>query len=175
MRVLALLGLLALSAGPTFAAEGGKAEKAEKPARNAPGTSVEMPAIISPMNDADGRLAGYAYITCTIIAKSPDVAVAIRAKSPFIQDAFVRDVNTAPVVQASDLTRIDKEAVARRFLADARKVMGEGKVVSVAVTQVQYSSLRAGPPSDVPQDHLPVAGSGATAANPAPPPEKTAS
>lgn len=173
IRRLSTVALMAVLATPAFAAEGEKAPG--KDARNAPGTSVEMPPIISPMDDTDGRLSGYAYITCTIIAKSPDVAVAIRAKTPFIQDAFVRDVNAAPVALATDITQVDKSGVANRFLADARKVMGAGKVVSLSVTGVQMSALRAGPPSNVPQDKLPQADTRPQAANPAPEPEKTGS
>jgi hypothetical protein len=169
IAILALAGLLAM---PAWAGEGEKPAKAEK---NAPGTSVEMPAIISPMDDEDGRLAGYAYITCTIIASSPDVAVNIRSNTPFIQDAFVRDVNSKSVALASDLTQVDKTGVAARFLADARKVMGGKKVVSLSITQVQMSALRAGPPSDVPQDHLPQTGPPAEQTKAASGPEKTGS
>lgn len=151
-RSIAILALAGLLATPAWAAEGEKPAKAEK---RAPGTSVEMPAIISPMDDEDGKLAGYAYITCTLIASSPDVAVSIRSKTPFIQDAFVRDVNHKSVALASDLSQVDKDGVAARFLADARKIMGEKKVVSLTITQVQMSALRAGPPSEVPQDRLP--------------------
>lgn len=169
IAILALAGLLAM---PALAEEGEKPAKAEN---NAPGTSVEMPAIISPMDDEDGRLAGYAYITCTIIASSPDVAVSIRSNTPFIQDAFVRDVNSKSVALASDLTQVDKTGVAARFLADARKVMGGKKVVSLSITQVQMSALRAGPPSDVPQDHLPQTGATAEQTKAASGPEKTGS
>lgn len=169
VAILALAGLLAVPAW------GSEAEKPAKPGNNAPGTSVEMPPIISPMNDADGRLAGYAYITCTIIASSPDVAVAIRSKTPFIQDAFVRDVNGRSIALATDPAQVDKNAVAARFLADARKIMGGKKVVSLAVTQIQMAALRGGPPSNVPQTNLPEAGTAAQQAKPAPEPEKPAS
>ncbi|HVZ70463.1 MAG TPA: hypothetical protein VG891_13460 [Rhizomicrobium sp.] len=164
IRCLPTAALIALLAVPALAAEGEKQAAKDTHEKNAPGTSVEMPSIISPMNDTDGRLAGYAYITCTIIAKTPDVAVAIRAKTPFIQDAFVRDVNKKPVALASDITQVDRPGVAQRFLADARKVMGSGKVVSLSITAVQMSPLHAGPPSDVPQDRLPQAGAAATQA-----------
>jgi hypothetical protein len=166
IATLALAGLLAV---PALAEEPAKTEK------SAPGTSVEMPAIISPMDDEDGKLAGYAYVTCTIIASSPDVAVSIRSKTPFIQDAFVRDVNSKSVALASDPTQVDKAGVAVRFLADARKIMGAKKVVSLSVTQVQMSALRAGPPSDVPQDHLPESGTAPEQPKPASEPEKTGS
>jgi hypothetical protein len=169
IAILALAGLLAI---PAWAEEG---EKPAKPEKRAPGTSVEMPAIISPMDDEEGKLAGYAYITCTIIASSPDVAVSIRSKTPFIQDAFVRDVNHKSVALASDLSQVDKAGVVARFLADARKIMGEKKVVSLSITQVQMSTLRAGPPSEVPLDRLPETASAPHQPDSAPEPEKTAS
>lgn len=168
IRRLSILALAALLAAPALAEEGEKAPAKDAKEKNAPGTSVEMPPIISPMDDADGKLAGYAYITCTIIAKSPDVAVAIRAKTPFIQDAFVHDVNAKPVALATDITQVDNPGVSARFLADARKIMGAGKVVSLSITNVQMSALRGGPPSNVPQDQP-------QTAKAAPEPEKTGS
>ena len=176
IRSLSTFALMALLATPALAAEGEKApakDAKDAKEKNAPGTSVEMPPIISPMDDADGRLAGYAYITCTIIAKSPDVAVTIRAKTPFIQDAFVRDVNAKSVALATDLTQVDKPGVSGRFLVDARKVMGANNVVSLSITAVQMSALHAGPPSDTPQDHLPAAAT--PSAQAAAEPEKTGS
>jgi hypothetical protein len=163
---IAILALAGLLAGPAMAAT---------PNKNAPGTSVEMPAIIAPMDNADGRLAGYAYITCTIIASSPDVAVAIRSKTPFIQDLFVRDANGSSVALPTDPAQLDKKAVADRFLADARKIMGPGKVVSLAVTQVQMAALRSGPPSNTPQSSLPGSKADAAPQQKPPPPEKAGS
>lgn len=147
--VLALVGLLSL---PALAEEGGHGAPASAnlPSKNAPGTSVEMPPIIAPMCDESGRLSGYAYISSTLIAASPDVAVAIRSKTPFIQDAFVRDVNARSVGLGADPAKIDTRSVEARFLAEARKIAGAKAVVSVSITQVQFSALRAGPPSNVP-------------------------
>lgn len=173
IAILALAGLLAM---PALAEEGEKpAKPADKAGKNAPGTSVEMPPIISPMDDEDGKLAGYAYITCTIIASSPEVAVSIRSNTPFIQDAFVRDVNHKAVALASDPTQVDKDGVAARFLADSRKIMGGKKVVSLSVTAVQISALRGGPPSNVPQDQPPQIGASAEQPKQASEPEKTSS
>lgn len=147
--VLALAGLLSL---PAYAQEGGHgaAPSANPPGKNVPGTSVEMPPIIAPMQDGGGQLSGYAYISSTLIAKSPDVAVAIRSKTPFIQDAFVRNVNANGIGLGADPAKVDRPAVETRFLAEARKIAGAKAVVSVSITQVQMSALRAGPPSNVP-------------------------
>lgn len=134
MRRIAVLVLVV--AGLAVPALGAEAEKAVKPSKSEPGTSVEMTAIISPMLDADGKLAGYAYVTTTIVASSPDTAVAIRNKFPFIQDAFVRDVNARTIALPHDPTQVDKPALVTRFLADARQIMGANRVVSLEITQI---------------------------------------
>ena len=53
---------------------------------------LEMPFLIAPLNQ-DGKLVGYAYISSKIVAASLSAAVSVREKTPFLQDAFVRDVN----------------------------------------------------------------------------------
>ena len=60
-----------------------------------PGTNVEMPFLIAPMT-VDGKLTGYAYISSKVVTRSRNASLEVRDKIPFIQDAFVRDVNEAP-------------------------------------------------------------------------------
>jgi hypothetical protein len=117
-RALALL--LALTAAPAAAAE-----KAGDP-----GTNVEMPFLIAPMSK-DGQLLGYAYISSKLVASSQRAALEIRDKIAFIQDAFVRDVNAAPIATAADPTVADTKLLAARLVADARKVVGTPKVSRV--------------------------------------------
>lgn len=126
---------LALSLLPAWAGEAPKAGKPE------PGTSVEMPILVAPMV-TDGKLVSYAYISSTIVAASPAAAMDVRAHTPFIQDAFVREVNAVPIVTADSSQGIDKSALASRLLAAARRVAGSGKIASVKLTQVQISLLR---------------------------------
>ena len=134
LLVAMLLGLAV--AGTARAGEGKPAE---------PGTSVEMPILVAPMV-VDERLQAYAYISCTIVATSPAAAIAIRLKTPFIRDAFVRDVNGRPVVKADAPDKFDTAAVRARLLAEARRVTGADKVAAVIFTQVQISPMRAGGP-----------------------------
>jgi len=131
-RALPALLLLALTL-PAFAADGAKG--------GAPGTNVDMPFLMAPMTGADGKLSGYAYISSRLTASSDTFALAVRDRIAFIQDAFVRDVNGLGVVKPSDPTAVDQPALEARLLADAKKVMGPGKVVSIAVTQVQIAPL----------------------------------
>lgn len=129
---LLALALAAMSA--TTAALAGKAPE--------PGTSVEMPYLIAPIA-VDDKLIAYAYISSKIVATSPSAAIDIRAKTPFIQDAFVRDVNALPVGSAADPMKIDSPGLIARLLKDARRIMGQGKVASVGIVQLQIAQLRA--------------------------------
>jgi len=129
-RLIAAVMLVSL---PAFAAETPK--KAEEP-----GTHVEMPFLIAPMS-ADGKLLGYAYISSKLLSSSQSASVEIREKLAFIQDAFVRDVNTAPIGKASDAESVDEPMLAQRLVADARRVVGASKVVSIEFKQIQFAPL----------------------------------
>lgn len=121
MRLSFLIALAVLTAAvPAFAA----------PNAGDPGTNVEMPFLIAPMTK-DGKLLGYAYISSKLVASSQSAALEIRAKIAFIQDAFVRDVNAAPVALAGDPTAVDAALLANRLAAEARKVVGFAKVARV--------------------------------------------
>lgn len=138
-HILTALALLALAA-PAIAAEAPAAAPAE-PAKGKPGTNVEMPYLMAPMNDADGKLAGYAYISTILTATSDINALAVRDKLAFIQDALVRDVNGASIEKAGDPTQVDQKALLARMQADAAKVMGPGKVASLAIVTIQIAPL----------------------------------
>jgi hypothetical protein len=108
-----------------------------------PGSSVEMPYLIAPMIDSDGKLLAYAYVSTKIVANSPDDAVEVRNKTPFIQDAFVRDVNAAPFAnKQGDPATVDQPVLQGRLLADVRKVVGGNRIAAIEITQIQISPLR---------------------------------
>jgi hypothetical protein len=109
----------------------------------APGTSVEMPYLIAPLMNGDSLVA-YAYVSCKIIASSQSAAIDIRDRIPFIQDAFVRDVNRATVGRGDEPPTVDPTSLTARLLADARKVMPLGEVAGVRLIQIQISLLRPG-------------------------------
>jgi hypothetical protein len=139
MRIV-LAGMFAvLIAGPVMAA--GETVKAKAPE---PGTSVEMPYLIAPVV-VGATLVAYAYISSKIIASSPQTAIDIRLATPFIQDAFVRDVNATPIGKASDPSTVDSVALTARLLADARRIVGAGKVAGLALIQIQMAPLRPNP------------------------------
>ena len=149
MRFLLILAAAFLIALPAIAGE-----KAGDP-----GTNVEMPFLIAPMSK-DDKLLGYTYISSKLVASSQGAALDIRDKIAFIQDAFVRDVNAAPVSLAADPTAIDVKALSDRLVADARRVVGAAKVVRITFGDgdkdpgMQFSPLHpnAAPPPGLPPE-----------------------
>jgi hypothetical protein len=133
MRIAAIPLLLAALAIPAAAEDAQKGGK--------PGTNVEMPFLMAPLSDADGKLIGYAYLSTRLTAMSDTYALAVRDKLPFIQDKMVRDVNNQLVTTPDDPEKVDIEGVERRLLADATQVMGAGKVRLITVCTVQIASL----------------------------------
>jgi hypothetical protein len=138
MRIV-LAGVLAvLVAGPAMAGDAPKAKEPE------PGTSVEMPYLIAPVVVGE-TLVAYAFVSSKIIASSPQTAIDIRLATPFIQDAFVRDANAAPIGKASDPATVDALALTARLLADARRIVGAGKVAGLKLIQIQMAPLKPDP------------------------------
>jgi hypothetical protein len=116
------------------------------PPPHIPGTSVEMPYLIAPVT-VDGKLVAYAYVSSRIIASTPPAAIDVRGHTPFIQDAYVRDVNASSIADASDPPVVDRAALAKRLLADAKRILGATKVTAVQIIQVQFAQLRPSPRS----------------------------
>jgi hypothetical protein len=159
MRPLLTALLLLALAVPAFAADDAQ------PAKGAPGTNVEMPYLMAPMSGADGKLSGYAYISTLLTATSDTNALAVRDKLAFIQDAFVRDVNGASLAKADDPAAVDQTVLVARLLADAKRVMGAGKVASIAIVQVQIAPLH---PVETPALYTPPQANDSAAKPPAP-------
>jgi hypothetical protein len=141
MRWTAAALIFVLSAAPTFAAE----KEAEGDKTGAPGTNIEMPFLMAPMSGEDGKLSGYAYISSKLTATSDASANLVRDKIAFIQDAFVRDVNQSELAMSGTPAAVDNAALQARLLADAKRVMGQGKIASIAITQIQIAPLRPSP------------------------------
>jgi len=134
MRKLAVLAAALILSLPARAADEPKTPKEE------PGTHVQMPFLIAPMS-VDGKLQGYSYISSKLVASTPSASVEIRDKLAFIQDAFVRDVNASPTGKAQDPLAIDTAALTARLVAEARRIVGNSKVVTITFTQIKFSPL----------------------------------
>lgn len=152
----------AAAAEKTAAKEGGHGKEGGEP-----GTNIDMPFLMAPMTGADGKLSGYAYISSRLTAISDVSANQARDKIAFIQDAFVRDVNAKEIATSGDPVTVDNAALEARLLADARKVVGAAKLVSIAIMQIQIAPLHPGPVTAV-------AGQPPPAESAPPPPAKPA-
>jgi hypothetical protein len=167
MRKAAIPALLILALmAPTFAAEergkpaegkAGEGKSGEIKKGGQPGTNVDMPYLIAPLSDADGKLIGYAYLSSRLTAMSDTIALSVRDKLPFIQDAMLRDVNAEPIATADDPEKVDIPGVEKRLFSDAAKVMGAGKVRLITLCTIQISPLHPvetpalnAPPEDAP-------------------------
>jgi hypothetical protein len=165
MRWTSAILIFALAIAPAAAAEKTAGKEGDK--GGAPGTNIDMPFLMAPMTGADGKLSGYAYISTRLTATSDIIANQARDKIAFIQDAFVRDVNATEIATSGEPATVNNAALEARLLADARKVVGAGKIVSVAIVQVQVAPLHPGPVTAV--AGLPTTDSAPTApAKPAP-------
>ena len=163
MRKAAILALiLAVPVFAASAAEEKKPAKAEggETKKGPAGTNVDMPFLMAPMTNADGKLAGYAYLSTRLTASSESNALVVRDKLPFIQDAMVRDVNATAIATPDDLEKVDIAATEKRLLADASKVMGAGKVKLLTICTVNISPLHPvqTPARDVPPEQMIPAG-----------------
>jgi hypothetical protein len=156
MRKAMILVLLTLAL-PAFAAEE-KKEGAVK--KGKPGTNVDMPYLMAPLTNAEGKLAGYAYLSSRLTALSDTDALAVREKLAFIQDVMVRDVNSTSIATSDDPEKVDIAGLERRLLSDTTKVMGAGKVKLITVCTVNVAPLHPvqTPARDVPPDQMIPAG-----------------
>jgi hypothetical protein len=149
MRKAPILALLVAALSlPAFAAEEkaahGEAKKEGKEGqakKGKPGTNVDMPFLMAPLTNADGKLTGYAYISTRLTASTESFALTVRDKLPFIQDVMVRDVNGTAVTAADDPQSVDVPRLESRLLGDARKVIGADKVKLITVCTVQIAEL----------------------------------
>jgi hypothetical protein len=141
MKKAAILALAILVAFPALAAEEKKEGDAESKKGGKAGTNVEMPFLMAPLTDADGKLTGYAYISTRLTAVSEATTLIVREKIPYIQDAMVRDVNGADVTTAEDREHVDIPKLETRLMGDAKKVLGVGKVKQITVCTVHIAEL----------------------------------
>jgi hypothetical protein len=132
-RILVCLLILACTA----AARPAMAAAAKE---GAPGTNVEMPFLIAPMSK-DGKLLGYMYISSKLVASSQSAAIDVREKLAFIQDAFVRDVNGESIAKQDDPTAVDATLLNTRLIDDAKRIVGNSKVVSMVFVRMEFAPL----------------------------------
>ena len=130
-----LLGLAAALALPVHAAWA-----AEKTNDQGP-TDVDLPAILAPMV-VENRLENYAYITISLSPVSRDKTLVIRDKMPFLQDAFLREMNKGSIVKAGDPKAVDTAALKPRLLARMNQILPPGTVVDLKFEQIVLTPIQ---------------------------------
>ena len=97
---------------------------------------IPMPRILAPLI-VQNRLEGYAYITIVLAPSNRDKVGPIREKVPFLQDAFLRELNKTPIVKAEDPKVVDAEAVKARLIGRMNQILPKGTVTDLKLQQVE--------------------------------------
>ena len=132
---LLALAFAALSAPTVFAA-------AAVDTSNLGPVDVTLPTILAPMV-VDDRLENYAYITIVLKPAAPAGVLAIREKVPFLQDAFLRELNAAAIVKDDDPKSVDEAAIKTRLLARMNQVLPAGTVAELKLEPIVVAPVQA--------------------------------
>src|SRR5262245_3016450 len=103
---------------------------------------VTMPTILAPMV-ADSRLESYAYITIVLKPATPAGVLAIREKVPFLQDAFLRELNGAAIVRADDPKSVDEATLKPRLIARMNQILPAGTVAELKFEPIVVAPVQA--------------------------------
>jgi hypothetical protein len=103
---------------------------------------VSLPTILAPMV-VDTRLANYAYITIVLKPAAPAGVLAIREKVPFLQDAFLRELNGTTIVKANDPKAVDETAVKTRLLARMNQILPPGTAAELKFEPIVIAPVQA--------------------------------
>ncbi len=102
---------------------------------------VTMPTILAPMV-VDSQLENYAYITIVLKPAAPAGVLTIREKVPFLQDAFLRELNGAPIVKADAPQVVDEAALKPRLLARVNQILPPGTVAELKFEPIVVAPVR---------------------------------
>ncbi len=103
---------------------------------------VTLPTILAPMI-VDSRTENYAYITIVLKPAAPAGILAIREKVPFLQDAFLRELNGATIVKTDDPKAVDETALKARLIARMNQVLPAGTVAEFKFQPIVVAPVRA--------------------------------
>ena len=133
--MIALACLLALLMPPAIPVQAAGASTADRGP-----VDIQLPPILAPMV-VTNRLDGYAYITVSLAPAGQDKVVVIRATMPFLQDAFLRELNQASIIKADDPKAVDAEGVKTRLRARMNQILPAGTVNELKLDQIVLSPL----------------------------------
>ena len=103
---------------------------------------VTLPTILAPMI-VDSRTENYAYVTIALKPASPAGVLTIREKVPFLQDAFLRELNGATIVKADDPKSVDETALKARLLARVNQILPAGTVAELKFEPIVVAPVKA--------------------------------
>ena len=103
---------------------------------------VALPTILAPMI-VDSRTENYAYVTIALKPASPAGVLTIREKVPFLQDAFLRELNGATIVKADDPKSVDEAALKARLLARVNQILPAGTVAKLRFDPIVVAPVQA--------------------------------
>ena len=103
---------------------------------------VALPTILAPMI-VDSRTENYAYVTIALKPASPAGVLTIREKVPFLQDAFLRELNGATIVKADDPKAVDEAALKARLLARVNQILPAGTVAELRFDPIVVAPVQA--------------------------------
>jgi hypothetical protein len=103
---------------------------------------VTLPTILAPMV-VEARTENYAYITIVLKPAAPAGILAIREKVPFLQDAFLRELNGATIVKTGDPTSVDETALKARLIARMNQVLPAGTVAELKFQPIVVAPVQA--------------------------------
>lgn len=103
---------------------------------------VTLPTILAPMV-AEARLENYAYITIVLKPAAPAGVLTIREKVPFLQDAFLRELNASPIVKLNDPKSVDEAAVRARLISRMNQILPAGTVAELNFEPIVVAPVQA--------------------------------
>ena len=103
---------------------------------------VQMPTILAPMV-VDARIENYAYITIVLKPAAPAGVLAIREKVPFLQDAFLRELNGPSIVKADDPKAVDEATLKPRLIARMNQILPAGTVAELKFEPIVVAPVQA--------------------------------
>lgn len=103
---------------------------------------VTLPTILAPMV-VEARTENYAYITIVLKPAAPAGILAIREKVPFLQDAFLRELNGATIVKSDDPKAVDEAALKARLIARMNQVLPVGTVAELKFQPIVVAPVQA--------------------------------
>ena len=91
----------------------------------------------------EARLENYAYITIVLKPAAPAGILAIREKVPFLQDAFLRELNVATIVKADDPKTVDEAPLKARLIARMNQILPVGTVAELKFQPIVIAPVQA--------------------------------